>query len=57
MVGAYRILERPERRRTLGRSKHRWKNNIKMDLQKVGLGGGAWNGFIWLRTGTGGGLL
>jgi hypothetical protein len=28
---------------------------IKMDLQEVGWG--AWTGLIWLRIGTGGGLL
>jgi hypothetical protein len=28
----------------------------KMDLQEVGWGG-AWTGLIWLRVGTGGGLL
>jgi hypothetical protein len=34
---AYRILvERPEGRRPLGRSRHRWENNLKMDLQEVG---------------------
>jgi hypothetical protein len=31
------------------------KINIKMDLQEVGWG--AWTGLIWLRIGTGGGLL
>jgi hypothetical protein len=31
------------------------RKNIKMDLQ--GLGSGAWTGLIWLRIGTGGGLL
>jgi len=30
-------------------------DNIKMDLQEVGLG--AWSGLVWLRIGTGGGLL
>jgi hypothetical protein len=35
---AYRILVgRPEGRRPLGRSRHRW-DNIKMDLQDVGWG-------------------
>jgi len=33
----------------------RWKDNIKIDLQEVGLG--AWAGLIWLRIGTGGGHL
>ena len=31
--------------------RHRWKGNIKMDLQEVGWG--ARTGLIWLRTGTG----
>jgi hypothetical protein len=54
--GAYRILVgRPERRRPLGRPRHRWEDNNKMDLQEVGWG--AWTGLIWLRIGTGGGLL
>jgi hypothetical protein len=34
---AYRILVgRPEGRRPLGRPRHRWEDNIKMDLQEVG---------------------
>jgi hypothetical protein len=37
--GTYRILVgRPEGRRPLGRPRHRWEDNIKMDLQEVGLG-------------------
>jgi hypothetical protein len=37
----YRILvRRPEGRRPLGRPRHRWEDNIKMDLQKVGWGYG-----------------
>jgi hypothetical protein len=53
---AYRILVgRPEGRRPLGRPRHSWEDNIKMDLQEVGWG--AWTGLIWLRIGTGGGLL
>jgi hypothetical protein len=54
--GAYGVLVgRPEGRRPLGRPKRRWDDNIKMDLQEVGWG--AWTGLIWLRIGTGGGLL
>jgi hypothetical protein len=31
--GAYRVLMgRPERKRPLERPKHRWEDNIKMDL-------------------------
>jgi hypothetical protein len=55
--GAYRVLVgRPEVRRPLGRPRRRWDDNIKMNLQEVGWGG-AWTGLIWLRIGTGGGLL
>jgi hypothetical protein len=37
--GAYRILVwRPQGRRPLGRPKHRWEGDIKMDLQEVGWG-------------------
>jgi hypothetical protein len=36
----YRILVgKPEGNRLLGRSKHRWENNIKMDLREIVLGG------------------
>jgi hypothetical protein len=41
--GAYRILVgRPKRSRPLGRPRHRWEDNIKMDLQEVELEGVAW---------------
>ena len=43
-----------EGKRTLGRPKRRWKDNIKMDLKLVGW---AWIGLIWLRIGTGVGHL
>jgi hypothetical protein len=53
--GAYRIfVERPEGRRPLGKPRHRWENNMKIDLQ---WDWGAWTGFIWLRIGLGSGLL
>jgi hypothetical protein len=36
---AYRALVgKPEGRRPLGRPRHRWEDNIKMDLRKVGWG-------------------
>jgi hypothetical protein len=54
--GAYRILVgRPEGRRPLGRPFHRQVDNIKMDLQEVECR--ALTRLIWLRVGTGGGLL
>ena len=35
--GIYRVLVgKPEGKRPLGRSRRRWNDNIKMDLQKVG---------------------
>jgi hypothetical protein len=35
--------ERPEGKRPLGRPKHRWKDNIRMDLREVG-----WEGVDWI---------
>jgi hypothetical protein len=37
---AYRVLVgRPNGKKSLGRPKRRWYNNIKMDLKELGLGG------------------
>jgi len=34
--GVYRVFVRkPEGKRPLGRPRHRWEDNIKMDLQEV----------------------
>jgi hypothetical protein len=39
--GVHRVLVgKPEGKRLLGRPRHRWEDNIKMDLQKVGGGRG-----------------
>jgi hypothetical protein len=52
---AYRILARkPEGKKPLGRPRRRWVENIKMDLREIGM---VWIGLMWLRIGTGGGLL
>jgi hypothetical protein len=41
--GVYRVLVgKPERRRSLGRLRRRWEDNIKMDLREVGWGGTDW---------------
>ena len=40
---------------TLGRPRSRWVENINVGLQEVGWV--AWTGSIWLRIGTGSGLL
>jgi hypothetical protein len=38
----YRVLvEKPEGKGPLGRPRHKWEENIKMDLQEVGSGGRA----------------
>jgi hypothetical protein len=36
------LVEKPERKRTFGRPRRRWDDNIKMDLQEVGCGGTDW---------------
>jgi hypothetical protein len=41
---AYRILVgMPEGKRLLGRPRHRWVDNIKMDLREMG-----WTGMNWI---------
>ena len=41
--GVYRVLVgRPEERRSLGRPRYIWEDNIKIDLQEVGWGGMGW---------------
>jgi hypothetical protein len=41
--GVYRVLVgKPEGKRPLGRPRHRWEDNIVMDLQEVGCGGMGW---------------
>jgi hypothetical protein len=44
----------PEGKRPLGRPRHRWII-LKCILERYD--GVIWTGFIWLRIGTGGGLL
>jgi hypothetical protein len=42
--GVYRVLVgKSEGKRPLGKPRHRWENNIKMDLQEVG-----WWGINWI---------
>ena len=41
--GAYRVLAvKHEGKRPLGRPRHKWEDNIKMDLQEVGCEGMDW---------------
>ena len=49
------LLGKPEGKRPLGRPRHRWEDNIKIDLQEVV--GVVMTGWSWLRIGTGGGHL
>jgi len=41
--GVYKVLVgKPEGKRPLGRTRRRWEDNIKMDLQEVGCEGMDW---------------
>jgi len=41
--GAYRVLVvKPEGMKPLGRPRHRWQDNIKMDLKEAGCGSMDW---------------
>jgi hypothetical protein len=54
-MNTYRILVgKPEGKGPIVRPSRRWGNSIKMDH---GGGGMGWDGLIWLRIGTSGGLL
>jgi hypothetical protein len=40
-IGVYRVLVgKPEGWRSLGRLRHRWEDNINIDVQEVGWGHG-----------------
>jgi hypothetical protein len=51
---AYKLVGKPEGKRLLERPRHRWVDNIRMDLS---LDGVLWTALVWLRIGTGGQLL
>jgi hypothetical protein len=36
------LVGKPEGKRPLGRTRHRWVDNIKMDLREIGWGGIDW---------------
>jgi len=39
----YRVLvAKPDGKRPLGKSRHRWEDDMKVDLQELGLGGIDW---------------
>jgi hypothetical protein len=44
------LVGKPEGKRPFGRPRHRWEDNIKIDLQEVGGGhGGTGDGHLWVR--------
>jgi len=45
------LVRKPEGRRPLGRPRHRWMDNIRMDLQEVGCGYMDWIGLAQDRDG------
>jgi 3-oxoacyl-ACP reductase-like protein len=47
------LVGKPEGKRPLGRPRHRWQDNIKVNLREVVVVVGT--GLSWLRIGTGGG--
>jgi hypothetical protein len=56
VLGVYGVLlGKPEGKTPLGKPRHRWVDNIKMDLQEVYIG--AWIGSSCLRIRTDGGHL
>jgi hypothetical protein len=49
MKNAYKIsVEKPERKRIFGSRRHRWEDNIKMDLREIG-----WEVVNWMHRGQG----
>jgi hypothetical protein len=56
--GVYSVLVgNPQGNRTLGSSRHRWEDNIKMEFQELSCGGMVWTRWSCVRIGTGGGQL
>jgi hypothetical protein len=51
------LVGKPERKSPLGRPRHKWVDNIKMDIREIGWGGIVRTGLIWLRIGNSGGLF
>ena len=48
--GVHRVLVgKPKGKRPIGRTRRRWKNNIKMGLQEVGGGCGDWMELVQIR--------
>jgi hypothetical protein len=50
------MVRKPEGKGLLRRPRHRWEDNIRMDLREMGCVK-VWTGCIWLRIGNSDGLL
>jgi hypothetical protein len=50
------LVGKPERKRSLGRPRHRWEDIIRTSLREIWRGE-LLTGFIWLKIGTGDGVL
>jgi hypothetical protein len=49
------FVRKPEGKRPLERLRHRWEDNIRIDLREMG--GDVWTECMWRRVGTSGELL
>jgi hypothetical protein len=55
---AHKILvTMPEGKKSLGKRRHIWKHDIKMNLKNVGCGMRVLTGFRWFRIGSSDGLF
>jgi hypothetical protein len=55
MHAQFYLVEKPEWKRPSGIARHRWEDNIKINLKEISRK--VWTGFIWYRLGTGDGFL
>ena len=49
IVTQFFLTGKPTGKRRLGRPRHRWEDNIRMDLEEIGMNAGNWAD--WLRIG------
>jgi hypothetical protein len=49
------LVGKHEGKKPLGRSRRKWKDNIRTDLRYIGQG--AWSGLIWFRIETSCGIM
>jgi hypothetical protein len=54
MRNAHILVGKPEGKSPLGKPRHKWEGNIKINLWEIER---LWIGLIWLRIETRGGLL